>query len=40
MMYFASGESPKRRGNAHPTISPYETFPASDGWIDVGVAND
>jgi crotonobetainyl-CoA:carnitine CoA-transferase CaiB-like acyl-CoA transferase len=39
-MYFASGESPKRRGNAHPTISPYETFPASDGWINVGVAND
>jgi crotonobetainyl-CoA:carnitine CoA-transferase CaiB-like acyl-CoA transferase len=39
-MYFASGESPRRRGNAHPTISPYETFPASDGWINVGVAND
>jgi crotonobetainyl-CoA:carnitine CoA-transferase CaiB-like acyl-CoA transferase len=39
-MYFASGESPKRRGNAHPTISPYETFEASDGWINVGVAND
>jgi formyl-CoA transferase len=39
-MYFASGESPKRRGNAHPTISPYETFPASDGWINIGVAND
>lgn len=39
-MYFASGESPKRRGNVHPTISPYETFRASDGWINVGVAND
>lgn len=39
-MYFASGESPKRRGNAHPTISPYETFQASDGWINIGVAND
>jgi len=39
-MYFASGESPKRRGNVHPTISPYETFAASDGWINVGVAND
>jgi formyl-CoA transferase len=24
----------------HPTISPYETFEASDGWINVGVAND
>lgn len=39
-MYFATGESPKRRGNVHPTISPYETFEASDGWINVGVAND
>jgi formyl-CoA transferase len=39
-MYFASGESPKRRGNAHPTISPYETFEASDGWLNIGVAND
>jgi crotonobetainyl-CoA:carnitine CoA-transferase CaiB-like acyl-CoA transferase len=39
-MYFASGESPKRRGNVHPTISPYETFEASDGWFNVGVAND
>jgi len=39
-MYFASGESPKRRGNLHPTISPYETFEASDGWFNLGVAND
>lgn len=39
-MYFATGESPVRRGNVHPTISPYETFEASDGWINVGVAND
>ncbi|WP_375786291.1 CaiB/BaiF CoA transferase family protein [Bradyrhizobium sp. Pha-3] len=39
-MYFASGQSPRRRGNVHPTISPYEPFEASDGWINVGVAND
>lgn len=39
-MYFATGKSPARRGNAHPTIYPYETFQASDGWINVGVAND
>src|SRR5689334_17933704 len=32
-IYFATGESPKRRGNAHATIVPYETFEASDGWI-------
>ena len=39
-IYFATGASPTRRGNAHPTIYPYETFEAADGWINVGVAND
>ncbi len=39
-IYFATGDSPTRRGNAHPTISPYETFQAADGWLNVGVAND
>ena len=39
-IYFATGKSPKRRGNAHATIVPYETFEASDGWISLGVAND
>jgi len=24
----------------HPTIVPYETFEAADGWINLGVAND
>lgn len=39
-IYFATGESPSRMGNAHPTISPYETFRVADGWINLGVAND
>jgi crotonobetainyl-CoA:carnitine CoA-transferase CaiB-like acyl-CoA transferase len=39
-IYYATGVSPKRRGNAHATIVPYETFEASDGWISLGVAND
>lgn len=39
-MYFATGDVPRRRGNAHPTISPYETFAAADGWLNIGVAND
>ena len=39
-MFFATGESPRRRGNVHPTISPYEPFPVADGWINVSVAND
>ena len=39
-IYFASGTSPTRRGNEHATIVPYETFEATDGWINLGVAND
>lgn len=39
-IYYATGESPTRRGNEHPTICPYETFKVADGWINLGVAND
>ena len=39
-IYFATGNSPRRRGNEHATIVPYETFETSDGWINLGVAND
>lgn len=39
-IYFATGTSPTRRGNEHPTIAPYETFAVADGWLNVAVAND
>lgn len=39
-IYFSTGASPKRRGNSHATIAPYETFRAADGWLNIGVAND
>lgn len=38
--FFATGESPRRRGNRHPNIVPYAPFRASDGWINLGIAND
>lgn len=38
--YLASGQSPKRWGNAHPNIVPYQTFATSDGHIIVAVGND
>jgi len=39
--YLISGELPKRYGNAHPNIVPYEPFQAKDGvWIALGVGND
>jgi crotonobetainyl-CoA:carnitine CoA-transferase CaiB-like acyl-CoA transferase len=35
----ATGRSPGRLGNAHPSLAPYEPFPASDGYVVVAVAN-
>ena len=40
MNYLVSGKVPKRLGNAHPNIAPYEAFPVTDGWIIVAVGND
>jgi len=39
-IYFATGATPGRMGNRHPTIVPYETFPASDGEFVLAVGND
>jgi crotonobetainyl-CoA:carnitine CoA-transferase CaiB-like acyl-CoA transferase len=36
---FATGEAPGPMGSAHPLNAPYQAFPASDGWITVGAAN-
>lgn len=38
--YLVSGEVPGRLGNGHPTIVPYETFPASDQSFILAVGND
>jgi crotonobetainyl-CoA:carnitine CoA-transferase CaiB-like acyl-CoA transferase len=37
---FATGVAPARRGNAHPNIVPYETFPTADGEIVVSVGSE
>src|SRR5688572_21761682 len=39
-IYFATGEPPKRAGNAHPTVAPYETFRAKDGDVILAAGND
>ena len=39
-IYFATGQRPLRRGNAHPSIAPYEAFTAADGYVTLGVANN
>ena len=38
--YLLSGEAPKRRGNQHPNIVPYQVFETSDGHVIVAVGND
>ncbi|MGH6624297.1 MAG: CaiB/BaiF CoA transferase family protein [Burkholderiaceae bacterium] len=36
---FATGESPGPTGSAHILTAPYQAFRASDGWINIGGAN-
>lgn len=38
--YLASGLPPKRWGNAHPNIVPYQTFACADGHLIIAVGND
>lgn len=38
--YLNSGKAPKRWGNAHANIVPYQTFACSDGHIIVATGND
>jgi len=38
--HLASGEEPRRHGNAHPNIVPYQAFAAADGDLVVAVGND
>jgi crotonobetainyl-CoA:carnitine CoA-transferase CaiB-like acyl-CoA transferase len=39
-IYFATGESPTRLGNQHPTITPYETYRCKNGFINLACGND
>lgn len=39
-IHFATGQVPWRRGNAHPSIVPYSTYPCQDGTLIVAVGND
>ncbi len=37
---FATGGTPERMGNRHPSIAPYDTFAAADGDFVLSVGND
>ncbi len=38
--YLTTGVAPKRLGNAHPNIVPYQDFPSADGDFIIAVGND
>jgi crotonobetainyl-CoA:carnitine CoA-transferase CaiB-like acyl-CoA transferase len=38
--YLIGGVVPKRMGNAHPSIVPYQDFPTADGYMIIAVGND
>lgn len=39
-IYFAEAKVPTRMGNQHPSIVPYETYQALDGFLNLAVGND
>jgi crotonobetainyl-CoA:carnitine CoA-transferase CaiB-like acyl-CoA transferase len=40
MNYLISGSAPRRSGNAHPNLVPYQDFPTADGYMIIAVGND
>jgi crotonobetainyl-CoA:carnitine CoA-transferase CaiB-like acyl-CoA transferase len=40
MNYLISGSAPRRSGNAHPNLVPYQDFPTADGNMIIAVGND
>jgi len=38
--YLVTGEPPRRYGNAHPSIVPYETFATADGHLALAIGTD
>jgi crotonobetainyl-CoA:carnitine CoA-transferase CaiB-like acyl-CoA transferase len=40
LAYLVSGVAPRRMGNAHPTVVPYQVFPVADGHMIIACGND
>ncbi|MCF8149985.1 MAG: CoA transferase [Burkholderiaceae bacterium] len=40
MNYLVSGTAPRRMGNGHPNIVPYQDFPTADGDMILAIGND
>ena len=40
LSYLVTGKAPRRHGNAHPSIVPYQSFACADGHLILAVGND
>ena len=40
LSYLVTGKTPKRIGNSHPVVVPYQVFPVADGHIIIASGND
>ena len=40
MNYLVAGKAPRRMGNGHPNIVPYQDFPTADGDMVLAIGND
>ena len=40
MNYLTTGDVPKRMGNAHVNLAPYQVFDCADGHIIIATGND
>ena len=38
--YFLTGQSPTRKGNRHPNVTPFNTYPTTDGYVVIATAAD
>jgi crotonobetainyl-CoA:carnitine CoA-transferase CaiB-like acyl-CoA transferase len=38
--YLLAGEVMGPQGSSHPSMAPYQAFPAADGWVIIGALND
>lgn len=38
--FLATGASPRRQGNSHPSLVPYQDFPTADGAMLLAIGND
>jgi len=38
--FLATGQEPRRYGNGHPTVVPYQVFDSSDGKVVIAIGND